>query len=76
MSQSSLFFFFFAVYCPLFDPLLKTVNPTTATRNTNIGEAVTLNQRLFFKLRYLAYGNGFEDPKFSSGRVHCSVDRE
>ena len=37
-------------------------------------EAVTLIQRLSIMLRYLAHGNGFEDPRFSSGHVHYSVD--
>jgi hypothetical protein len=55
---------FFAVDCPLFDRLLKTVKPTTATRNTSTREADILIQRLTFMLHYLAYGNGFEDLRF------------
>jgi hypothetical protein len=76
MSQLSLFFFFCAVDGPLFDQLLETADPTTASRNTNIQEAVTLIQRLPITLRYLDYGNGFEDLKVSSGYVHCSADRQ
>jgi hypothetical protein len=44
--MNKIFFFFFAVDGPLFDRLLETVNPTTATGNTNIQETVALIQRL------------------------------
>jgi len=44
-------YFFVVVYCPLFDGILKIVNPTAATRNNNIGEAVNLIQRLSITLR-------------------------